>query len=68
MPLLQFTDDPDTRLGEMFCQEALKRGVYMHHKHNMFLGTAHTFEEIDCALEATDAAFAALAKGRRSDE
>ena len=68
MPLLQFTDDPDTRLGEMFCQEALKRGVYMHHKHNMFLGIAHTFEEIDCALEATDAAFAALAKGRRSDE
>lgn len=68
MPMLQFAQDENARLGETFCQEALKRGVYMHHKHNMFLGTAHTFEEIDYALEATDAAFAALAKGRGKDE
>lgn len=67
MPLVQFAGDAEARLGEAFCQEALKRGVYLHHRHNMFLGTAHTFEEIDCALEATDAAFAALAKKRSRD-
>lgn len=64
MPLLQFADDPDAILGERFCLEALRRGVYMHHRHNMFLSTAHSDADIDETLEATDAAFAALAKAR----
>ena len=68
MPLLQFSRDHDARLGAAFCQEALSRGVYMHHRHNMFLSTAHTFEEIDKALEATDSAFSALAKKRKAYE
>ena len=42
-------------------QEALARGVYLNHRHNMFLSLAHTDAVIDEALEATDAAFAALA-------
>jgi len=65
MPLVQFVgDDPKASLGNSFCTEALKRGVYMHHKHNMFLSTAHTDAEIDRALEATEGAFAALARHR----
>lgn len=68
MPLLQFKGDTDARLGALFCIEALKRGVYMHHRHNMFLGTAHDADEIDRALDATDSAFAALAKGRKADD
>lgn len=69
MPLIQFAGDtPEARTGETFCQEALKRGVYMHHRHNMFLGTAHDFEVIDRTLEATEGAFAALAKGRKANE
>lgn len=65
MPLVQFTgDDADASLGNIFCGEALRRGVYMHHKHNMFLGTAHTDAEIDRALEATEGAFAAVARDR----
>lgn len=65
MPLVQFVgDDEKASLGDLFCGEALKRGVFMHHRHNMFLGTAHTDAEIDCALDATDGAFAALAKHR----
>lgn len=65
MPLVQFVgDDVKASLGDAFCGEALKRGVYMHHKHNMFLGTAHTDAVIDQALEATDGAFAALARNR----
>lgn len=69
MPLVQFVGDDDkASLGDAFCGEALRRGVYMHHKHNMFLGTAHTDAEIDRALDATDGAFAALAKRRGAGE
>ncbi len=69
MPLVQFVGDDDkASLGDAFCGEALRRGVYMHHKHNMFLGTAHTDAEIDRALDATDGAFAALAKRRGTGE
>ena len=64
IPLLQFADDPDARLGEAFCQETLSRGVYLHHKHNMFLSLAHTDAVIDEALQAIDEAFAALARNR----
>jgi glutamate-1-semialdehyde 2,1-aminomutase len=65
MPLVQFEgDDRAATLGNTFCGEALRRGVYMHHKHNMFLSTAHTDAEIDRALEATEDAFAALSTAR----
>ena len=61
MPTLLFDDDPDFAKGERFTLEALKRGVYLHPKHNMFLSTAHTEADIDFALEATKAAFDVLA-------
>ena len=61
MPLMQFAGDPEAKLGEAFCQQALARGVYLHNKHNMFLNLAHTDAVIDEALEAIDAAFVALA-------
>jgi glutamate-1-semialdehyde 2,1-aminomutase len=65
MPLVQFIgDDTKASLGNAFCTEALTRGVYLHHKHNMFLSTAHTDDVIDSALDATDGAFAAIAKHR----
>lgn len=68
MPLIQFRgDDAGASLGEQFCGEALRRGVYMHHQHNMFLSTAHDNVVIDAALEATEGAFAALARGRQGD-
>ena len=68
MPLIQFLgDDASASLGEQFCNEALRRGVYMHHQHNMFLSTAHDFAEIDTALEATEGAFAEMAKRRQRD-
>jgi len=63
MPTILFDDDANFAKGERFCQETLKRGVYMHPRHNMFLSTAHTNADIDFALEATQAAFAALAEG-----
>jgi glutamate-1-semialdehyde 2,1-aminomutase len=63
MPTILFEGDVNYATGERFCQEALKRGVYLHPKHNMFLSTAHTASDIDFALEATEAAFVALAAG-----
>ena len=64
IPLMQFDDDPEARLGEALCREALARGVYLHNKHNMFLSLAHTDAVIDEALDAIDKAFAALARNR----
>jgi glutamate-1-semialdehyde 2,1-aminomutase len=62
MPTILFDDDADYAKGERFCLEALKRGVYLHPKHNMFLSTAHTEADIDFALEATQEAFSVLAE------
>jgi glutamate-1-semialdehyde 2,1-aminomutase len=61
MPTLLFDDDADFAKGEYFTLETLKHGVYLHPRHNMFLSTAHTEADIDFALEATKAGFAALA-------
>jgi glutamate-1-semialdehyde 2,1-aminomutase len=62
MPMLLFDRDPDAALGSAFCALALQRGVYLHPKHNMFLSVAHAARDIDLALQATDSAFAALAR------
>jgi glutamate-1-semialdehyde 2,1-aminomutase len=62
MPLLLFDNDADAALGSAFCSLALQRGVYLHPKHNMFLSVAHRVEDIDQALQATEGAFAALAR------
>jgi len=63
MPTILFDDDATFAKGERFCAEALKRGVYLHPKHNMFLSAAHTEADIDEALAATQQAFAALRAG-----
>ena len=60
MPLILFQDDPEFKKGCRFTSEALKRGVYLHPKHNMFLSAAHSETDIDAALEATDEAFGAM--------
>jgi glutamate-1-semialdehyde 2,1-aminomutase len=60
MPTILFDNDADFAIGERFAAEALKRGVYLHPRHNMFLSTAHSTDDIDFALEATREAFAAV--------
>ena len=62
MPMLLFDDDPEAALGSAFCALALEQGVYLHPRHNMFLSVAHRAPDIDRALQATDRAFAALAR------
>ena len=61
MPTVLFENDVDWAKGARFCTEAVQRGVFLHHRHNMFLSTAHTEATIDEALSITDEAFAAVA-------
>lgn len=58
MPLVLFDDDPQGEKGNRFAAAALRRGVYLHPRHTMFLSLSHGDDDIDQALEATDAAFA----------
>jgi glutamate-1-semialdehyde 2,1-aminomutase len=60
MPLVLFDDDADLKKANAFCSAALRAGAYFHPKHNMFLCTAHTAQDIDAALRAADAGFAAV--------
>ncbi len=60
MPLFLFEDDPDLRQGFFWSSEMLRRGIYVHPWHNMFLCAAMTEADMDLALEAADGAFAAL--------
>jgi glutamate-1-semialdehyde 2,1-aminomutase len=60
MPLFLFDEDPDLRRGFCWSSEMLKRGVYVHPWHNMFLCAAMTAADIEQALDAAEASFAAL--------
>jgi glutamate-1-semialdehyde 2,1-aminomutase len=62
MPLFLFADDPDLRRGFFWCGEMVRRGVYVHPWHNMFINAAMTEADIAQALAAADAAFALLAE------
>jgi glutamate-1-semialdehyde 2,1-aminomutase len=62
MPMILFGDDPDRVRGNFWTSEAVKRGIYLHPWHNMFLCAAHTEADIVQTLEVTDHAFAALRK------
>ncbi|MBS7540999.1 aminotransferase class III-fold pyridoxal phosphate-dependent enzyme [Ancylobacter lacus] len=60
MPQILFEDDPEMRLGYFWTAAAVRRGVYLHPYHNMFINAALTEADVALTLQATDAAFAAL--------
>ena len=60
MPMVLFEDDADFRKGELFCATALRRGAYLHPRHNMFLSAAHREADIDHVLEAASDGFEAV--------
>jgi glutamate-1-semialdehyde 2,1-aminomutase len=62
MPMILFDDDPERARGNFWTSEAVKRGVYLHPWHNMFLCAAHSEADIVRTLEVTEEAFAALSK------
>jgi len=61
MPLMLFDDDADLEKASLFTTTALRHGVYLHPWHNMFLSAAHSEEDIDRALEATQLGLKAVA-------
>ncbi len=60
MPLMLFDDDLGGEKGALFTAEALRHGVYLHPRHNMFLSLAHTEADITLALRATEAGLRAV--------
>jgi glutamate-1-semialdehyde 2,1-aminomutase len=60
MPNLSFPGDVEFARASVFCAAAARRGVILHPRHNWFLSAAHTDNDIDRALEATDDAFRAV--------
>ncbi len=56
MPMVLVDGDQDLRIGNALCLAALRHGVYLHPKHNMFLCAAHTAADIDRAVEGVDRA------------
>jgi glutamate-1-semialdehyde 2,1-aminomutase len=62
MPYLTFAGDTDHELASVFAAEALRRGAYIHPRHNWFVSAAMTGDDIAVLLAATDQAFAAVRK------
>ncbi len=62
MPLILFADDSinNKERGNLFTEEAMKLGLYLHPRHNMFFNGGHTEQDIKQALEITDRAFLVL--------
>jgi glutamate-1-semialdehyde 2,1-aminomutase len=60
MPLIMVDEDPTGAKGYFWNNALLKRGVYFHPWHNMFINTAMTEADIDHALQAADDAFKLL--------
>lgn len=60
MPLLTFAADTQFERANLFTGRAAQRGAYLHPWHNWFTCAAHTDDDVDRALAATDEAFAAV--------
>jgi len=60
MPYLTFAGDENHQLGSLFAAEAVRRGAYIHPRHNWFVSAAMTAEDLELVLAATDQAFGAV--------
>ncbi|MEP7023515.1 MAG: aminotransferase class III-fold pyridoxal phosphate-dependent enzyme [Actinomycetota bacterium] len=68
MPNLSFPGDAGYTRASLFCGTAAAHGTLLHPRHNWFLSAAHTSDDIDQALQATDEAFRAVRAQFGSDE
>jgi len=68
MPLILFEDDKDYRLGYAWTSEMVKRGVYVHPWHNMFMCTAMTDDDVAIAHQAAEESFKAVKQARATIE
>jgi glutamate-1-semialdehyde 2,1-aminomutase len=66
MPYLTFPGDVDYERGELFAAICAREGLYVHPRHNWFVSTALTDEDLERALAATAHAFDAVAQLARA--
>lgn len=60
MPLLTFAADKEFERANLWTGVAAQHGAYLHPWHNWFTCAAHTDDDIDAALVATEEGFAAV--------
>jgi glutamate-1-semialdehyde 2,1-aminomutase len=58
MPQILFGEDPDFRVGFAWAAACVRRGVYVHPWHNMFVSAALTEADVSGTLAVTEDAFA----------
>ena len=68
MPLFLFDDDPDFRIGFAWSEAMLRRGIYVHPWHNMFLCQAMTEADVDMTISAAKASFEEVKQARATLE
>jgi glutamate-1-semialdehyde 2,1-aminomutase len=59
-PLIMFDEDPGYAKGYLWNNALIKRGVYFHPWHNMFICAAMSEADIDNALDRADDAFSVV--------
>jgi glutamate-1-semialdehyde 2,1-aminomutase len=62
MPYLTFRGERDHALTSEFAAGVIRRGAFIHPKHNWFVSAAMTDEDVAVVLAATDESFAAMRK------
>jgi glutamate-1-semialdehyde 2,1-aminomutase len=62
MPYLTFPGDEDYERGELFAAVCAREGLYVHPRHNWFVSTALTQQDLATALTAIGRAFDAVAE------
>jgi glutamate-1-semialdehyde 2,1-aminomutase len=62
MPVIRFADDPQRQRIRRWCTLVTEGGAYAHPAHNWFVSAAHTEDDVARTLEATERAFATVAR------
>jgi glutamate-1-semialdehyde 2,1-aminomutase len=65
MPYLTFRGDRGHALVSEFAAAVLRRGAYIHPRHNWFVSAAMTDEDVALVLAATDEAFGEMRKRQK---
>ncbi len=65
MPYLTFLGDRGHALASEFAAAALRRGTFIHPRHNWFVSAAMTDEDVAQVLAATDEAFGEMRKRQK---
>jgi glutamate-1-semialdehyde 2,1-aminomutase len=67
MPYVSFPGDVDHRQGDLFTAACARNGLYVHPRHNWFVSTALTQQDLDQALAAIGSGFDAVSEDRARD-